>query len=310
MLISLFLFVFVEAATLFSGVGWQFSKYVNPNKTDWLILGGGIVCGIFLGLICGWLAMRSVNKAPNFLWLWGGGLLGALLGWAVTAQLMHQQPSIILIATPAVSGVIGIIGVIVGGLIGGARQGQSQRRSGQKEARQAQQPPQPQMAMANYGPGPGPMPGPGYGPPQQMGGPPPQVMVAPQPGQDPEIEIKRLRKRLYQEAVQMAQNPTSVSQSVAGTRWPEPQLFVVDPAHVALVVVIPCYLGQLTFFVVCPVGYPEKAPVEVHIELLRQGNPPVQQNYDGRRLSGWKTGSNLAGIFKDGFLQIEEAVLG
>jgi hypothetical protein len=310
MLISLFFFVLVEVAALFSGIGWRFSEYVNPDKTDWLIRGGSIACSIFLGLICGWLAIRAVNKAPNFLWVWGGGIIGALLGWAVTGQLLHLQPSLILSITPVVSGIGGIIGVVVSGRVGGARPGQ--RQPSQKQTRQPQQPPQPQMAMANYGPGPGPMPAPGYGGPQQMGGPPPQMMGGPQPqpGQDPEIEIKRLRKRLYQEAVQMAQNPTSVSQSVAGTRWPEPQLFVVDPAHVALVVVIPCYLGQLTFFVVCPVGYPEKAPVEVHIELLRQGNPPVQLNYDGRRLSTWKTGSNLAGIFKDGFLQIEETVLG
>lgn len=306
MLISLFLFAFIAVAALFSGVGWRFSEYVNPDKTDWLILGGSIACSIFLGLICGWLIMRSVNKAPNFLWLWGGGILGALLGWVITGQVLHLQPSLMLAITPVVAGVVAVIAVIVSGLIGG-----SQRQPSQKQPRQPQQPmqpQQPQMAMANYGPGP--MPGPGYGP-GPMGGPP-QMMGSPQqgPGQDPEIETKRLRKRLYQEAIQMAQNPTSVSQSVAGTRWPEPQLFVVDPNHVALVVVIPCYLGQLTFFVVCPVGYPDKAPVEVHMELLRQGNPPVQMNYDGRRLSTWKTGSNLAGIFKDGFLQIEEAVLG
>ena len=313
MLISLFLFVFVEAAALFSGIGWRFSQYVDSSRTNWLVLGGGIVCGIFLGLICGWIAIRVVNKAPHFLWLWGGGIIGALLGWAVGGQVLRLEPSVLLIVTMVVSIIGSVIGIGVSGLVGGSRQsqnqgqGQNQRPPKQKQARQSHQP-QPQMAMAN--PGPGMMPGPGPGPQQVTGQPPQMMMGGPPPGQDPDYEIKRLRKRLYQEAVQMAQNPTSVSQSVAGTRWPEPQLFVVDPTHVALVVVIPCYLGQMTFFVVCPVGYPELAPVEVHIELARQGNPPVQISYDGRRLSNWKTGSNLASVFKDGFLQIEETVLG
>src|SRR5262249_52921101 len=105
--------------------------------------------------------------------------------------------------------------------------------------------------------------------------------------------------------------PTQVSQSVAGTRWPEPQLFVVDPTHMALVVVIPCYLGRLTFFIVCPTGYPDLAPVEVHMELARpDGSPPVEINYDGQRLNNWHSKSTLANVLKDGFLQIEQTVLG
>lgn len=308
MLISLFIFVFVEAAALFSGIAWRFSQFVDNSRTNWLVLGGGIVCAIFLGLICGWIAIRVVNKAPNFLWLWGGGVIGALIGWAVGNQLLHLEPSSLLIATMVGSAIGGSIGIVVSSIVGGSRQSQGQPNQKQaRPTRQPQQPQQPQMAMANPGPGvmPGPQQYPGQPPQMMMGGPP-----GPPPGQDPDYEIKRLRKRLYQEAVQMAQNPTSVSQSVAGTRWPEPQLFVVDPTHVALVVVIPCYLGQMTFFVVCPVGYPELAPAEVHIELARQSSPPVQISYDGRRLSNWKAGSNLASVFKDGFLQIEETVLG
>lgn len=315
MYISLFLFVFVEATALFTGIAWRFGQFVvdsrnvglfvEENRTNTIIMAGGVVCAVLFGLICGWTAVRSVGKAPNFLWLWGGGIIGALLGWAVSGQLLHLAPGLVLIVTAIVSSVGGILGVVVSGLVGGAsqKQGQSQPSQGRKgPGRPAQPSQQPQMAMASYGPG-------GNPGPQTVGGPGP-MMGAPEPPQDPEVEIKRLRKRLYQEAVQMAENPTSVSQSVAGTRWPEPQLFVVDPTHVALVVVIPCYLGQLTFFVVCPTGYPERPPVEVHIELLRQGGPPVQVNYDGRRLTEWKTGSKLANVFKDGFLQIESTVLG
>lgn len=279
MMILFFLFILTEMTALFTGLGWQLNQTLDSTRTNWLIVGGGIGCGVMLGLIAGWLATQTTNRAPRVLYLWGGGILGAALGWAVGNSILQLPPQQILLAGVAGSVVIGILALVAGTLI--------HNSLGQKSV--------PQMEPAGYAPM-----------PPQM--PPPQCQ---EQLLNPETELKRLRKRLYQEANNLVQNPGLVSQSVAGTKWPEPQLFVVDPTHVALVVVIPCYLGRLTFFIVCPTGYPELPPVEVHMELARSGgSPPVEIAYDGRRLSNWQNKSNLANVLKDGFLQIEQTVLG
>lgn len=280
-MILLFLFILIEMTALFSGLGWQLNQSMDSTRLNWLIVGGGIGCGVALGLIGGWLATQTMNRPPRVFYLWGGGILGAVAGWAVGNSVLHVAPNQLVLTGVAGSLILAVLALLLGMLI---------HSSGRKQAA-------PQMAMA-------------YSGPPVMPPPPPPSMYE-GPVQTPEQELKRLRKRVYQEANNLVQNPGLVSQSVAGTRWPEPQLFVVDQHHMALVLVIPCYLGQLTFFVVCPTGYPELAPVEVHMELARpDGSPPVAINYDGRALSNWQTGSNLANIIKDGFLQIEETVLG
>lgn len=282
MMVFFFLFILIEMTALFSGLGWQLNQMMDSSRTNWLIVGGGIGCGLALGLIGGWLATQTMNRAPRVLYLWGGGILGAVVGWAIGNQVLHLTPSLILLTAVAGSLILAELALLLGMLIHSS--------SRQQMA--------PQMATAYSGP-------PVMQPQQQP------LYEGQGPIQTPEQELKRLRKRLYQEANNMVQNPSLVSQSVAGTKWPEPQLFVVDQNHMALVLVIPSYLGQLTFFIVCPTGYPELAPVEVHMELARpDGSPPVAINYDGLGLTNWQTGSTLANTIKDGFLQIEQTVLG
>jgi MFS family permease len=276
-MVSFFLFILVEMTALFGGLGWQLNQVLDSSRLNWLIVGGGIGCGLALGLIGGWLAGQTTNRQPRAVFLWLGAILGAAAFGAAGNYLLHLANPLVLLA--AVGGSLLGAGIALG--LGGLMQPSSQKKMA------------PQMMMA--------YPGPPVMPPQTIAGP---VLLS-------EQELKRLRKRLYQEAHNLVQNPSLVSQSVAGTTWPEPQLFVVDPSHMALVLVIPCYLGQLTFFIVCPTGYPERAPVEVHMELVRPGgSAPITIDYDGRRLNNWQPGSNLANVLKDGFLQIEQTVLG
>lgn len=276
-MLSFFLFILIEMTALFSGLAWQLNQMLDSTRLNWLVVGGGIGCGLALGLIGGWLAGQTTTRPPRALYLWPGAILGGAAGWEAGQMLWHlTSPLVVLVATGG-----SLIGAGLGAGLGGLIHSTSRKK--------------PRML-------------PVYSGPPVMPPPPPMPTG---PVQSPEHELKRLRKRLYQEAQNLAQNPSLVSQSVAGTNWPEPQLFVVDPTRLALVLIIPCYLGQLTFFVVCPTGYPDRAPEEVHIELARpDGSPPVALDYDGRRLTNWQPGSNLADVIKDGFLQIEENVLG
>jgi hypothetical protein len=279
-MLSFFLFILIEMTALFGGLAWQLNQMLDSSRLNWLVVGGGIGCGLALGLIGGWLAGQTTTRPPRAFWLWPGAILGGAAGWYSGQILLHLASPLVLLAATGGSLIGAGLSLGLGGLFHSA--------SRQKEIA-------PPVTPVYAGPAVRPA------PPARPTG----------PGQTPEQELKRLRKRLYQEAQNLAQNPSLVSQSVAGTTWPEPQLFVVDPAHMALVLVIPCYLGQLTFFIVCPTGYPERAPQEVHMELARpDGSPPVALDYDGRRLANWQPGSNLASVIKDGFLQIEETVLG
>src|SRR5690349_8622190 len=117
MMILFFLFILAEMTALFTGLGWQLNQTLDSTRTNWLIIGGGIACGIMLGLIAGWLATQTVNRAPRVLYLWGGGILGAALGWAVGHSIMHLPPQQILLAGVAGSVLIGILALVAGTLI-------------------------------------------------------------------------------------------------------------------------------------------------------------------------------------------------
>src|SRR4051794_36955857 len=98
MIILFFLFILIEMTALFTGLGWQLNQMLDATRTNWLIVGGGIGCGITLGLIGGWLATLSVSRAPRVLYLWGGGLLGAGIGWAVGNSVLRLAPQGLLLA--------------------------------------------------------------------------------------------------------------------------------------------------------------------------------------------------------------------
>ena len=57
-MVSFFLFILIEMTALFSGLAWQLNQLLDSSRLNWLVVGGGIGCGVALGLIGGWLAGR------------------------------------------------------------------------------------------------------------------------------------------------------------------------------------------------------------------------------------------------------------
>ena len=295
MIIALFSFITLEVTLVFAGLGLGINSLVNGGTINWIVVAGSSMLGLGLGLIFGWVITRTLERPPRQGWLWVFTFgLAAITGLGSYWLRIADWKLAIIIATFG-----SLLGLGAGLLVNRAIEIRTAGKVvGKPVARSLAQETVP------------------YSSAQISRAAPRSVSVgsAPSAGgpQNLSQEVKRLRKLLYNELQELEKDPNITQAPASAEAGPKSRLFVVDRQRIAVIFNINSYLGRLNFYIVCNTSYPQAAPEEVHMELVSQTRTqgqPTPFAYDGRLFTRWTEGCNLTTIIKDGFLQIEEALL-
>jgi hypothetical protein len=298
-IIALFSYITLEITLVFAGLGFGINSLVNGGTINWVVVAGSSLLGLALGLIFGWVITRSLERPPRQGWLWAFTFgLAAVAGFSSYWLHLADWKLAIIIATFG-----SLLGLVVGVLVNGMLERKPAASSNQV-GKVVNTPAARSLSQVTVP----------YSPGQISRVAPRSVSVGSNPAaggpQSLSQEVKRLRKLLYNELQELEKDP-NITQAPAED-GPKSRLFVVDRQRIAVIFNINSYLGRLNFYIVCNTSYPHAAPEEVHMELMsekRTQGQPTPFAYDGRLFSHWTEGCNLTTVIKDGFLQIEEALL-